>query len=363
MAGIAATVPAPEVSRRSEPFLPSRRRLLFGAPALICAAGLARAQELPELRALRLAVGGKTTLYHLPLALAEQMGYFKAEGLEVELQDHAGGGLAEQALVQGRADVAAGGFEHVVLLRERGVNCRAFVSFGRAPQTVFGVGTRAMPDYRHVSQLKGRRIGISSLGSTTHWFATLVLARGGMAPGDVEFVSLGTTTAAVDALREGRIDALCSVDPTISMLEFRGELRVLWDARSLRGTQEAFGGPMPGGCVYGPQDFVVRYPRTAQALAHAVVRALKWLQTAGPRDIVRAIPEAYMHGDRAIYLAALEKAREAFSPDGLMAEEAALTALRLSARYGALKGPLPPIAAGSTYTNDFARRAKQRFLA
>jgi NitT/TauT family transport system substrate-binding protein len=341
----------------------SRRHLLVGVPASIAAAGLASAQERPERRSLRLAVGGKTTLYHLPLTVAEQLGFFAAEGLEVELQDHAGGGLAEQALLHDKADVAAGGYEHTVLLRERGVNCRAFVALGRAPQAVFGVGARSMPEYRNVWQLKGRRVGVSSVGSSTHWFASMMLARHGLAPSDVEFVNIGTTTAAVDAVREGRVDALSSIDPVISMLEFRNELRVLWDTRSLRGTQDVLGGPMPGGCVYARQDFVVRYPQTAQALTNAVVRALKWLQTAGPRDIVRAVPEAYMYGDRAIYLAALDKAREAFSPDGLLSDDGVLTALRLIARHGAPRGGLSPIAPGATYTNDFARRAKQRYQA
>lgn len=352
-----------DVSRHPASLLASRRRLLLGAPALICAAGLARAQERPERRNVQLAVGGKTTLYLLPLTLAEQLGYFKAEGLEVELQDHAGGGLAEQALTQGRAEVAAGGFEHTVFLRERGTSCRAFVSLGRAPQTVFGVNMRAMPEFRHVSQLKGRRIGISSIGSSTHWFATMVLARNGLDVRDVEFVPIGTTTAVVAAVREGRVDALSSIDPVISMLESRNDLRVLWDTRSLRGTQEAYGGPMVGGCLYAPQDFVVRYPNTVQALTNAVVRSLKWLQTAGPSDIVRAVPEAYMYGDRAIYLGALEKAREALSPDGVASDEGVLTALRVIARYGVFKAPLPPMAPGAMYTNDFARRAKQRYQA
>ena len=165
------------------------------------------------------------------------------------------------------------------------------------------------------------------------------------------------------ALREGRIDAIANIDPVISLLEFRGELRVLADTRSLRGTQDFYGGPMPGSCLYARQDFVLRYPGTVQALTNAVVRSLKWLQTAGPSDIVRAVPEAYMYGDRAIYLAALDKAREAFSPDGLVSEEGVATAHRVVARFDS--GPLAVRAAapGATYTNDFVRRARQRYQA
>ena len=118
---------------------------------------------------------------------------------------------------------------------------------------------------------------------------------------------------------------------------------------------------MPGGCVYAPQAFVVRYPNTAQAVANAVVRALKWLQTAGPSDIVRAVPESYMYGDRAIYLAALEKAREALSPDGMAAEEGVATAHRVVAQYPNGSAAVRSQTPGTTYTNDFARRAKAKF--
>ena len=339
-----------------------RRAVLRGlAAATLVSCTLVRAQERPEKPKLSIAVGGRTTLYYLRLTIADQLGFFAHEGLEVDLQDHAGGGLALQSLLQGRADVAAGGFEHTILLRQRGVNCRAFALLGRAPQLVFGVSTRALPEFRDPSQLKGRRVGISAPDSSTHWFARLVLARAGLAATDVEYVGVGTSTAAVMALREGRIDAIASIDPVISMLEFRGEIRVLADTRSPRGTQELYGGPMPGGCIYAPQVFVVRYPQTVQALTNAAVRALKWLQTAGPSDIVRAVPESYMYGDRAIYLASLEKARAALCPDGLMTEEAVATAHRVVAQYYSGSAPVRPQAPGATYTNDFARRAKLKF--
>jgi NitT/TauT family transport system substrate-binding protein len=181
-----------------------------------------------------------------------------------------------------------------------------------------------------------------------------------VAPAEVQFVGVGTSAAAAAALQEGRIDAIANIDPVISLLEFRGDIRVVADTRSLRGTQELYGGPMPGSCVYAPQALVLRYPQTVQALANAVVRALKWLQTAGPSDIVRAVPESSMHGDRAIYLAALEKAREALSPDGVLSDEAVATAHRVVAQYATGGTPVRLQAPGATYTNEFVRRARLR---
>lgn len=344
------------------PTAPLRRRLLVAASLFGCLPGAAlRAQGALEKPRLTLALGGRSTLYFLPITIAEQLGYFAEEGLELELQDHAGGGLAQRAMLAGEADLVAGAYEHTIVLRQRGRGCRAFVQFGRAPQSVFGIGKRVFPDFQDLGQLKGRRVGISAADSATEWFARLVLARGRLAASAVELVGVGTSTAAASALREGRIDALVNVDPVVSLLELGGELRVIADARSLRGTQELFEGPMPGGCLYAPQGFIVRYPRTVQALANAVVRALKWLQTAGPSDIVRTVPEVYMSGDRATYLSALEKVREAFSPDGLLPEQAVTTAHAMIARFApdgvAVRAPAP----AATYTNEFVQRARQKY--
>jgi hypothetical protein len=84
----------------------SRRAALRAAPALaLLGHGLPVLAERPERPQLSLAVGGKTALCYLPLTVAEQLKFFAAEGLEVELQDHASGARAEQALIQGQADL------------------------------------------------------------------------------------------------------------------------------------------------------------------------------------------------------------------------------------------------------------------
>lgn len=348
----------------------ARRRWLRVLPAAgLLALGAAQAQ--PRYQPVRLALGGQLTLYYLPLILADRLGYFRDEGLAVQLLDTAGGGLAKQALVQGRADVVAGAYEHTVHLRQQGRDCQAFAAFGRAPQLVFGVGTLALreagvgtaPGALH--WLQGRRVGMTALDSATHWFARMVLARAGVSPDDVQWVPLGVAgEELLQALRKGRVDALAHVDPVVSVLEQRAEIRVLADARSLRGTQEVYDGPMPGGCLYADQDFILRRPRVVQGLTNALVRALKWLQTAGPSDLVHTVPAAYMGSDRGLYLAALEKSREAFSPDGLLHEQGVLTAHRMMARQGLPDMRVARLAApASSYTNEFVLRARQKYAA
>ena len=68
-----------------------------------------QALEKPQ---LSIAVGGKNLFYYLPLTIAEQLGYFKAEGLDVTIVDFSGGARALQAVVGGSADVVSGACEH-----------------------------------------------------------------------------------------------------------------------------------------------------------------------------------------------------------------------------------------------------------
>src|SRR5215213_8378305 len=85
-----------------------RRTFLIGTGALGLGTALgpgAFAQGAPEKSKVTLGVGGKPLLYYLPLTIAERKGFFKEQGLEVEINDFGGGAKSLQALVGGSVDV------------------------------------------------------------------------------------------------------------------------------------------------------------------------------------------------------------------------------------------------------------------
>ena len=339
----------------------NRRQFTALAAAAIASPAL-RAQGKPEKSKVAIAVGGKAAFYYLPLTIAEQLGYFKAEGVEVEISDFAGGSRALQAVVGGSADVVSGAYEHTINLQSKNQVFQSFVLQGRAPAIALGVSMRAMPNYRTVADLRGKKIGVTAPGSSTNMMANLVLSRAGLKASDVSFIGVGTSAGALTALRSGQIDAMSNIDPVMTMLEQKGDVKIISDTRTLKGTQEVFGGPMPAGCLYAPLEFVQKNPNTCQALANAIVHGLKWLQTAGPSDIVKTVPEAYLLGDRALYLASFNKIREAIALDGVMPEDGAKTALKALASFEP-SVKQERIDLGKTYTNEFARRAKEKFKA
>ena len=315
------------------------------------------AQSKLEKSKVSIAVGGKAAFYYLPLTIAEQLGYFKAEGLEVEISDFAGGSRALQAVVGGSADVVSGAYEHTINLQSKGQKFQAFVLQGRAPAISMGISMKTMPNYKTLADLKGKKIGISAPGSSTNMVANLILSRAGLKAADVSFIGVGTAAGALTAFRAGQIDAMCNVDPVMTMLEQKNEVRIIADTRTLKGTLDVFGGAMPAGCLYAPVEFVEKNPNTVQALTNAMVRSLKWLQTAGPSDIIKTVPESYLLGDRALYLASFNKVREAISPDGIIPEEGPRTALKALSSFDPSVKP-EKIELGKTYTNEFAKKSK-----
>ena len=332
---------------------------LVAGSSLLVATDPAHAQAL-EKKKVTIAVGGKPALYYLPLSIAEQLGYFKDEGLDVEIVDFAGGAKSLQAVVGGSADVVAGAYEHTINLQSRKQYFTSFALIGRAPQISVGVAKAKMATYKSPKDLKGMKIGVSAPGSSTNMVANYVMAQGGLTPKDASFIGVGTGSGAVAAVRSGQIDAISNTDPIMTMLERSGDIKVIATSRTLKGTQEIFGGPMPAGSLYAPESYVKQNPNTVQALTNAIVRANLWLQTAGPSDIVKTVPESYLLGDRAVYLAAYSNVKDALSPDGLNSEAGAKTTLKALQSFND-KLDASQIDLPRTWTNEFAKKALAKY--
>ncbi len=336
-----------------------RHLLLAGSTSLLGLplSGHAQAVEKPK---LTIAVGGKNLLYYLPLTIAEQRGYFKAEGLDVTIVDFAGGARALQAVVGGSADVVSGAFEHTVNMQHKGQRMRAFVLQGLAPQIVLGVNPKTMPNFKSVADLKGKKVGVTAPGSSTNVMVNFALAKAGLKPSDVSIIGVGAGNGAVAAMRSGQIDAISNLDPVITLLQRSGDLKIVTDTRVVAESEKVFGGPMPAACFYAPQAFLDKNPATAQALANAIVRADKWIQLAGPSEIINTVPDSYLLGDRAVYIDAFLAAKGALSPDGLIPDKGADTAFRALASVDAdiAKARLD---LSAVWTNDFVKKANIKY--
>ena len=322
---------------------------------------LSNAASAPQ--KVTIALAAKSSLYHLPLVLADQLGMFKTENLQIDWLECDSGLQAVQAALNGQADVISGAFDHALDLQARGLNYRAFVLQGRTPQMSVGLVSRKANTMKSLADLKSVRLGVSSVGSATHWLAQHWIYKANLYAENFQFVELGANTSNVmEAIRSGAVDGLCYVDPIMHYLEQKNELRLLMDTRTLSSSQRMFGGSMLSASLIGKAEFLQKRADVGLILTLGVVRALQWLKTAGPSDILKLVPSANWMGDRAIYLGALEKVRDSFSLDGVFSADALQNTWRArSIRVTSNRANLTTL--GQSFTNEFALIAKRKFSA
>jgi NitT/TauT family transport system substrate-binding protein len=276
--------------------------------------------QTPEKKKVALGVGGKSLLYYLPLTIAEQKGFFKDEGLEVEISDFPGGAKSLQALVGGSLDVVTGAYEHTIRMQAKGQDIRAVIELGRFPGIAIGIRTEKAASYKTPADLKGMKIGVTAPGSSTNMFVNYVLATVGLTPQDVSFIGVGSAASAVAAVQKGEIDAISHLEPALTMLERSGDIKIVIDTRTEEGTKVLFGGSNPAAVLYTKESFIQNNPNTVQALVNGLYKALKWINKASPEEIAAVVPEEYLLGDKALYIAAVKNSKPTYSVTGLISE-------------------------------------------
>ena len=296
-------------------------KFVFGTLAL-CLAFAAPANAQPvEKPNLVLGVGGKGLLYYLPLTLAEQLGYFKEQGLNVTINDFAGGAQSLQSLVGGSVDVVAGAYEHTIRMQAKGQDIKAVIELGRFPGIVLGVKKDKAASFKGFADLKGMKIGVTAPGSSTNFFVMYLMVKNGLKPDDASYIRVGAGPTAVAAMKRGEIDAISNLDPVITKLEQDGDLVVKADTRTEDGNMKLFGGNNPAAVIYLKSDFIEKNPVTTQRIVNAMHKALKWLEKASAEDVAKTVPEAFHIGDRSLYLSAFNASRPMFSKTGLIPDK------------------------------------------
>lgn len=326
------------------------------AAALLVAAPAKAQTAAPETTKIRLAVGGKSALYYLPLTVTERLGYFKEAGLDVEISDLQGGSKSLQALIGGSADVVTGAFDHTIQMQAKGQPIVAVVQLGRFPGFVLALRNEKAADYKGPKDLKGMKIGVTAPGSSTHFMALHLMVQNGLKPTDASFIGVGNGSTVVAAIQRGDIDAVVSVDPVVALLDSQKLIKIVADTRTLEGTQAVYGGPYPAAVLYASPAFIEKNPRTVQALSSAFVRGLKWMQTHPAEEIAKILPEEYALGNMPIFIQSIKANLPLYSPDGRFTRAGAETALAVLREFDpAVKDAKIDLAA--TYTDTFVEKA------
>ncbi|WP_439572856.1 ABC transporter substrate-binding protein [Phreatobacter sp.] len=330
---------------------------LMGAGASLALPLPAVAQGALEKPKVVLGVGGKSLLYYLPLTIAERQGHFKEFGLDMEINDFAGGARSLQALVGGSVDMVAGAYEHTLRMQARGQDIRATIEMLRFPTIVIAVRKAIADRVKSAADFKGLKVGVTAPGSSTWITVVHAMSKHGLTAADASFIGVGGGASAVAAMKRGEIDLISHLDPVIAKLEADGDVVTLIDTRTEAGTKALFGATNPAACLYLRQDFIEKNPNTTQAAVNGLYKALRWIDKATPAQIADAVPEQYHLGDKALYMRAVQSSKEAYSKTGVMAQDG------MNAVFAMLKAldkdmqTVPADVVGKSFEGRFAQRA------
>ncbi|MER5858354.1 ABC transporter substrate-binding protein [Streptomyces sp. NPDC059688] len=306
---------------------------------------------------VKIMVGGLDKVIYMPAILTQRLGYFQAEGLNVQLLSEPAGVQAETALVSGQVQGAVGFYDHTLDLQVKGKSVESVVQFSHAPGEVEVVSAKAAGDLTSPKDFKGRKLGVTGLGSSTDFLTKYLAVKNGVDVSEFSPVAVGAGPTFIAALQKGAIDGGMTTDPTVATILDKKAGKILLDMRTPEGSQQALGGPYPSSSLYMQTDWVNGHKDTVQKLANAFVKTLKWMSTHSADEIAAKMPADYSQGDKALYAQAIKSTLPMFTDDGVMPQGGPETVEKVLKSFNPnIKNAKVDLS--KTYTTEFVEAAK-----
>ncbi|MGO4452064.1 ABC transporter substrate-binding protein [Phyllobacterium sp. TAF24] len=305
---------------------------------------------------LTIIVGGMEKQIYLPAVLTERLGYFKDEGLDVELINSRAGVDAENELLAGSAQGVVGFYDHTIDLQSKGKFIQSIVQFSQAPGEVELVSSKYADTVKSPADFKGRTLGVTGLGSSTDFLTQYLAIRNGLKQGDYTLLPVGAGNTFIAAIKQDAIQAGMTTEPTIAATLKSGDAKILVDMRTPEKTAAALGGPYPAASFYVQTAWLETHKEDAQKLANAMVKTMRFIASHSAEEIADKLPKDYYVGDKDLYVKGLAEGKAQYTPDGRMPKDGPTTVLQVLSSFSkTVKGK--DIDLAKTYTTDFVDKA------
>src|SRR6266403_1667875 len=292
--------------RRKHPM----RKILAAAVFAAISASLMSAAPAQAQTPIKIMVGGIDKQIYLPAKLAAQLGFFREQGLDVELFNSTSGSQAATALLAREVQGVVGFYDHTIDLQSKGKFITNVVQFGVAPGEVVLVKSADADKLKDPANWKGQALGVSGL----------------------------------------------TTEPTVARAIKAGTAKVGIDLRTPEATRAALGGDYPAACLYMDRGWMEANKETAQKVVNVFVKTLKWMNSHSPEEIAAQMPKDYYAGELDLYVQGLREGRAQYSPDGMMPQGAPESVLKVLSSFSPnVQGKT--IDLSKTYTTEFVIKA------
>jgi NitT/TauT family transport system substrate-binding protein len=271
----------------------NRRTVLKGAAAIAgVLSGTAGAAAQGTLKPVKLAYCSQI-LCGVPYEVARSAGYWKNQGLDVELIYTRGGSAAMQALVGGAVDYAATALDVAIQAFAKGAEIKRFAVTGRLPLFALVTAPKAAEKIKTVKDLEGKTVGVSALGNADHALLLFLLKQANADTNSVQFATLGVNL--LEAVRRGDVDAGLVQEPALTLLQQAGS-RVIANAMDADDANKFLGGSFEFmGIAVRAKEFEQRRADMT-GIVKGLSEALKGLRTLSGPQLVDSFPKEMVAG-------------------------------------------------------------------
>jgi NitT/TauT family transport system substrate-binding protein len=321
----------------------------------------ATATEAPKptaaaLEKVTVAIGAQAAIVYLPFDVAKALDLYKQEGLDVTLNYMSGGTLAGNALVAGSVDFSGSSLDHPIAAQAQGKELRMVASITRLPGLTVVVRSDMKDKIKTVADLKGQKVGVTSIGSGSHVLTAFLANKAGLKADDVQIVAVGAATAPA-AMEKGDVVAIVTSDPYPAQLLKAGKAYALVDFCTEADTFKYLGGEYQFTGMVTTADMIKNRPQTVQKMVNAIVKAERYVATHSPEEIAKLLPDEVTGKDKELYATGLAHSLPALSKDGIVTETGIKNAIEPNKVFGSIK-PDQTVNIPALYTTDFAKNVK-----
>jgi NitT/TauT family transport system substrate-binding protein len=290
-------------------------RVRAGVACAVVALGLAGCADKPGEGAGKNAgsgprpikLAGVFCLCHLGPYVAWKQGFFEKEGVPVEKYIFPSGGADTfQALASGDVDFGVSGLDAIIRGREKGVKVRSVASVYPEFYAIAVRKDRA-GDIKTVADLKGRRVGISKVGSASWAFLEYAVAKAGLGKDDVQVLPLGAIDTIVAGLKTGTVDAAVVWEPGISQIEDMGIGTDIVDVLRPEDHRRLLGSASSMSMTLAASDELIdKNPVLVQRVVKALDEADAWIKGHSAEQVADVIAPLAQGIDRRVLVEAVK---------------------------------------------------------
>jgi NitT/TauT family transport system substrate-binding protein len=244
------------------------------------------------------------SIFYAPQYVALTQGFFKEEGLEIELSNGAGADKVMTAVLTGQVEIGFAGPEASVYVYNEGKedNSIVFAQLTNGDGT-FLMGRKPDPNFKW-SDVKGKTIIGGRKGGMPEIILQYVLRNNGLTPGkDVKIDTTMQFAAMPGAFMGGQGDYVIIFEPTASEMEKEGKAYIL---ASLGESS----GEVPYTAYFAKKSYIEKNPEIIQKFTNAIYKGQRWVDSHTPEEIAKAIKPQFPDANDQILTTVVKRYKE-----------------------------------------------------